>query len=352
MKRSRHLKPPLYAKLIRVVIALFLVLTLGVVGYRTFEGWRTLDALYMTVITIASVGFSEVHKLTDVGRIFTMFLILFGSGVLVYGVSTLTAIVVEGELTDTLRRRKMQKAIDKLRGHFIVCGAGQTGRYIIDELVKLSRDFVVVEKDRERVKALLDQDILCIEGDATQDAILHEAQVERAHGLVTVLHSDAVNLFVALTARHLNPHIRIVAKSVEDESEQKLRAVGADVVVSTNRIGGLRLVSEMIRPTVTSFLDIMLRSKDVTLRMDEITVHEGSHCDGKTLEETGFLDVEGVSVVALKSEDQDTFHYNPPKHSPLKAGNIIIVMGNVHLINSMREKALPPHMFSLHLKSQ
>lgn len=329
----------LYKRLIGIFIALSIIFSAGVFGYKIIEGWTILDSLYMTVITLASVGFMEVHPLSNAGRIFTILLILYGSGVLIYGISVITAFIIEGELTDILRRRKMNKKISQLKGHYIVCGADQTGRYVIEELSKTKKDFVVIEKDAEKVKHFIEQNILCVEGDATHDAVLDMAGIKKAKGFITSLHSDAENLFVVITAKRLNPDIRVISKAVEEESDQKIRMVGADGVVLPNSIGGLRMVSEMIRPTVVTFLDIMLRSKDKTIRIEDIEINPGSPFAGRTLDETGLLKIEGVTVVALKDRTNDTYIFNPSGKIHLSENNVLIVMGNIDFINSIKDRA-------------
>jgi len=332
----------LYKRLIGIFLALVSIIVTGMTGYSLIERWSPLESLYMTVITISSVGFMEVHPLTASGRIFTIFLILCGSGVLIYCVSLITAFIVEGELTDVIRRRKMNRRISVLKGHYIVCGADQTGLYVIEELVKTKKDFVVIEKDAAMIKQLMGRDILCIEGDASHDAILQQAGIPSAKGFITSLSTDAENLFVVLTAKRLNPSLRVISKAIEEESEQKIRMVGADGVVTPNFIGGLRMVSEMIRPAVVNFLDIMLRSKDQTIRIDEIGLSGGSPFTGKSIKETGVLDTEGVSVVALGDKMADSYLFNPTRDTRLHENNILIVIGKVDIINKIKKDAAPP----------
>lgn len=331
----------IFNKLTGIVFILTVIILTGTLGYSTLEGWSLLESLYMTIITLSSVGFMEVHPLSNTGRIFTMVLILCGSGVLIYGISVITAFVVEGELTDVLRRKKMDKKIESYKGHYIVCGADQTGRYVIDELIKTKKDFIVIEKDPEKVGRLMKEDILCLEGDATHDAILQKAGIQRAKGFITALHSDAENIFVVITAKRLNPSLRVISKAVEEESEQKIRMVGADSVVMPSYIGGLRMVSEMIRPSVVNFLDIMLRSKDRTIRVEEIDIPEGSSFAGKDLEHAGILDMEGVTIVALKDRKKDSYIFNPSRKTILTKDHLIIVMGDIDLIRSITERAKP-----------
>ncbi|MBF0558154.1 MAG: NAD-binding protein [Nitrospirae bacterium] len=332
----------IYERLKSISLILLIVFFTGVSGYQLIEGWSTLDAFYMTVITISSVGFSEVHPLSDSGRIFTIMLILFGTGALVYGVSSITAFIVGGEFSDVLRRRKMQNRINRLVNHYIICGADQTGRYVIDELIKTKRDFLVIEKDQQKINYLSSQEILFIEGDATHNAILNLARIEKAKGLISALHTDADNLLVVLTARQLNPSIRVIAKAVEEESEQKMRMAGADGVVMPNFIGGMRMVSEMLRPSIVTFLDVMLRSKDKTIRVEHIDIAEGSPFKGKTLQATGMLDRQGMTVVALKDAEKDSYIFNPPKTTVLAANHTLVVMGDIEIIGDFTNKARPP----------
>ena len=325
-------------KILTILLLLGVVMLGGAVGYEFIEGWSFFDGLFMTVITVSSVGYEEVHPLTGPGRVFTMMLILSGSGVLLYAVSSMTALVVEGELSDAWKRMNMEKAIARLQGHYIVCGDSQVGRYVIEELRKMKREFVVIERDRAKVAALGGQGVLCLEGDATADAMLRAVGVERAAGLVTALSSDAENLFVVLTAKELNPDLRVISKAVDEESRHKLVKVGADSVVMPDYIGGLRMVSEMIRPSVVNFLDLMLRSKDKTIRVEEVRIPAGSPFRGQTLEQSGILAQPEVTVVALLEADGG-YSFNPPHGTVLEEGRVIIVMGNVDGINRIKAQA-------------
>lgn len=329
----------IYKRLFGVLIALAIVLLVGIFGYRAIEGWSFFDSLYMTVITIASVGYMEVHQLSGQGRLFTIVLILCGSATLIYGLSVLTAFIVEGELTDVIRRRKMKNTIARLNGHYIVCGMSATGSYIVEELLKTGRSFVVIDKDSERIRSLNETNILYVEGDATHEAVLEAANIRRAGGLLTALHYDADNLFVVVTARGIRPDLKIVAKAINEESERKLRQVGADSVVMPNFIGGLRMASEMIRPSVVNFLDTMLRSQDAAVRIEEIHIPDHSPLTGKTLADTGILEIEGVTVVAL-TDGKGSHSFNPPRNRVLRADDVVIVMGIVEKILLVKEKAV------------
>ena len=332
--------PIIIKKITDLLLLLLAVLVSGAFGYQMIEGWSFFDSLYMTVITVASVGYGETHPLSDTGRAFTMVLILFGSGILIYSVSMITALIVEGELTDVLKRMKMNKKIERLSGHYIVCGDSQTGRYAIEELLKTKKSFVVIETDKSKITTLTERGVLCIDGDATADAVLQAAGIERASGLFSSLHTDAENLFVVLTAKGLNPGLRVVSKAVDEDSRLKLIKVGADRVVLPNAIGGLRMVSEMMRPSVVTFLDLMLRSKDKTIRVEEIGLVAGSPYTGITLGETGILTMPDVTVVALVIRAGEAYQFNPPHDTLLQEGMVIIVIGVVDAIEQIRRVAL------------
>lgn len=327
----------LIKRLLCICFALLFVLSVGVGGYMFIEHWPLLDSLYMTVITIASVGFMEVHPLTQQGRIFTIFLILGGTGVLVYGVSTIIAFIVEGELTDTLRRRKMQKKIAAMNGHFIVCGVGQTGKHVLEEMLRTRKDVVAIDRDPVKIKLLDEQGICYVQGDATHNSVLQAAGIDRAQGIVSALHSDAENLFVVFTAKRLNSNIRVISKAVEEESEQKIRMAGADSVVMPNYIGGLRMASELIRPSVVSFLDLMLRSHEKTIRIEELAIDDLSPYRDKTLQATGILSKKDVTVVALSRQSASSYEFNPPDSAILMPGDVVILMGDINAINSIKD---------------
>jgi voltage-gated potassium channel len=326
----------LLRRLFSISFALLFVLSSGVSGYMFIEHWPLLDSLYMTVITIASVGFMEVHPLSEQGRIFTIFLILGGTGVLVYGVSTIIAFIVEGELTDALRRRKMQNKIAVMKGHFIVCGVGQTGKHVLEEMVRTQNDVVAIERDPTQIKLLDEQGICYVQGDATHNSVLQLAGIKKARGIVSALQSDAENLLVVFTAKRLNPDIRVISKAVEEESEQKIRMAGADSVVMPNFIGGLRMASELIRPSVVSFLDLMLRSQEKTIRVEELAIGELSPYRDKTLQATGILSRKDVTVVALSRQSEKSYEFNPPDNAILKPGDVVILMGDINAINSIK----------------
>lgn len=314
--------------------ALFLVavLMVGVVGYRIVDPETTVvDALYMTIITLTTVGFSEVVDLEGHpgGRLFTGALILVGMGGVLYFVSTATAFVLEGQLGHVFWRRRMARAIERLSDHLIVCGSGATAAYTAVELHSVERPVLVVCDDPDGVPLLQRElpDAPILVGDATSDEILREAGIERASGLVACTTSDKDNILIVLSARQLNAGLRIVARVGDIQSEQKARQAGADAVVSPNFIGGLRLASELLRPTVVTFLDQMLRDREANLRIDEVRIPAGSPAVGRRLGELALEDEGGALLVAIRTEG-GSWVYNPPSDTTVEPETVLVLMGS------------------------
>ncbi len=314
------------------------VFAAGTAAFMLVERWSFFDAFYMTTITLSTVGFGEVHPLSTGGRLVAIALILSGTGSLAYGVSIVTAFVVEGELKDLLGKRRMEKLLAQLHGHVIVCGAGETGKYVMAELLSTQTPCALIEQHLARCKHLERfGDTPVIEGDATDGSILQRARIQTARGLVTTLPSDKDNLFVILTAREMNPGLRIVARSVEAESHAKLRRAGADAVVSANQIGGLRMASEMIRPHVVSFLDAMLRDPTHAVRVEEAEVPEGSPVRGRTLANLDLHDRVGLVVIAKRRRQEAIYDYNPRASARIEAGDVLVVCGEPRQVEALRD---------------
>ena len=323
----------------RLLIALALVIVVvcgGTLGYILLERWSLFDALYMTIITMTTVGYGETRPLSEAGRMFTMGLILTSIGMAGYGVSTLAAFVVEGEFYRIIQERRMDQRIAKLTDHIILCGGGRTGHYIAEEFFRTNTLFVLVEQDQAVLDGVLQLgDIPFVQDDATQDETLQLAGIERARGLVAALGEDKDNVFLVLTARALNPNLRIVARLNDETNAGKLRKAGADEVVSPNVIGGLRMASVMLRPAVVTFLDEMLRVPNQTLRVDEVHMEQFPHLTGKTLGEADIARRTGMLVMAVKSVTSG-YQFNPGASTRLQAGDILIVVGTREQIDRLR----------------
>jgi voltage-gated potassium channel len=330
----------------RLLVAMTVMIVL--IGAGTFGlyflghgRWSLGDCVYMTVITLSTVGFGELNQMHEVpgARILTMLLIVSGVGALAYVQGNLTALLVEGAIGQALRRNRMRKAIGKLEDHVVVCGAGSTGRHVIEELVATSTPFVVIDRDvayLERLSTDFCQGkMLFVQGDATDDHVLIEAGIERARGVVAALTHDKDNLFVTLSARSLNAKARIVSKIVEDHTGAKMIKAGATAVVNPAMIGGRRMASELIRPEVNEFLDHMLRDKSRNLRIEEATVPEGSNFVGVSLRDTPIRRETRLLVVAVRDEARH-FVYNPDPEYVIAAGTTLIVMGEAEAVAKLR----------------
>jgi len=327
-------------RLLWILAFLLVLVTVGTVGYMLIEGWPPGDALYMTVITLTAVGYQEVHPLGAAGRDFTMLLLVAGITWMAVWFAGLTSAIVELDLQDALRRRRSMKDIANMKDHVIVCGAGRTGRQVAQELETMTSRFVVIEIDSARIEKLREfvPHAHVVEGDATHDQVLIDAGVLRAKGLITCLSADTDNLFVCLSARDLAARLTIVARAYEEETTDKLYRAGADQVVSPNASGAIRMASVLLRPSVVSFLDIVTRSPDLALRMEQATVGAASGVDGKTLLEAGIPQRTGLIIIAVRKTTggPSDFHFNPAADTRLEAGDDVIVLGTEDQIAELR----------------
>ncbi len=328
--------------------ALLLVIGAGTTGYYLLGGglWSVGDCVYMTAITLTTVGFGEVlpgFEHVEHVRVFTVILLVFGMGTFLYFASTLTAVIIEGDLRAALRKTRMRKQISRLENHFIVCGLGSTGGHIMEELLTTNRPVVGIDASAERLEALASahegQNFMYIVGDATEDEVLSSANLSRARGLVAALASDKDNLYLVVTARQTNPKVRIVARGSDLHILDKLKRAGADTVVSPNYIGGMRMVSELVRPQVVRFLDVMLRSDDSPIRIEEVLVNADSRYVGRTLAEANIRRDLEVTVLAALEAGSDSYHYNPDGDFAIAAGMTLVVLGAIPAVDKVREAA-------------
>jgi len=324
------------------------IYTIGTIGYYLLGSgrWSLGDCAYMTAISITTVGYGEVlsglHGV-PYARLFTAVFLITGAGIGLYSVSVLTTFLVEGEFFNLRRRRKMQQRIAKLSNHLIVCGAGRTGAHIVSELSTARWGFVVIDTDEEvsqRCNELCGKEVYYIIGDATHDQVLIEAGIHRAHGVVAGLPDDKDNLYVVVTARGLNPSLRIVTKAVDPQAVAKLKVAGADSVVSVNRIGGMRMASEMIRPTVVNFLDQMLRDRDKNLRFEEATIPKGSPLINRQLAQSDIRRERSLLVIAAVGPEEGAYIYSPGHDLVLREGMTLILLGETESVERLRASHL------------
>jgi voltage-gated potassium channel len=322
------MSPRVYRKFIWAGAILAAIVVIGTVGYWFIGGrqYSFVDTLYMTVITITTVGFEEVINLSGnpAGRIFTIFIAVSGIGIMAYIVTNLTALIVEGELTKSFRRRRMERIAGSYRGHYIVCGLGRVGCYIANELHATKRPRVLVDINQNSIEKNLVSihDEVFIEGDATDSDVLLKAGIQNAAGLFAVTEDDNQNLVVSLTAKQLNPRLKVVARCNDTKNVEKTKKAGADAVVSPTAIGGLRMASEMLRPTVVSFLDVMLRDKERNLRIEELPVPESFA--GQSISALNLKRFSRSLLLAIRT-GQD-WVYNPPESYVVGHDNTLVLM--------------------------
>jgi voltage-gated potassium channel len=314
----------------------------GMVGYMLFgpDGTTVIDALYMTTITLTTVGFGEVVPVmgNPGAQIFTIVLIIGGVGTLMYMLTTATAFVVEGELAQMLGRRRMDKQLAKMDDHYIVCGGGETAVHVIAELVSTGRGVVFIETDRGRVeKVTRDYPVPYVVGDATTDNALKSAGIERAVGIIFALPEDRDNILGVITARSLNPKIKICTKGVDVNITDKMIKAGADSVVSPSHIGAMRLVSQMVRPETVAFLDGMLRMKGKAIRLEEVVLGPQSTLIGETVTSSNIHQKTGFLVVGIREAGTRKYIPNPPQDRPFKDGDVLIVMGEANRLDDLRK---------------
>jgi len=306
--------------------ALLLTISLGTAGYVLVERWSFLDALYMVVVTITTVGYKEVHPLSRAGQVLTMGVVIFGVATAGYTIGTLGRMLMEGELRRLFGRTRLDEKIRNMKNHFIICGCGRMGRLLCEELAQARTPFVVVEKDPAREVALADRGWLHIIGDAADEEVLREAGIEHAKGLATMLPTDANNVFVTLTARQLRQDLVIIARAEDPGAEPKLRSAGANRVVSPHAIGARRAAQLIMHPEVVDFIEVVTRRGTVDFEMGEMLVTPQSPFVGRSLRESHIRQAAGATVVAIKRADGHTI-FNPAPDEKILAGDTLITIG-------------------------
>jgi voltage-gated potassium channel len=331
----------------RVVFALVLLtgtFLVGVVGYHLLAPEsRWIDAVYMTTNVLTTSGFREAINTENApGReIFTILLLVFGAGTVVYFTSVMTAFVVEGDLTQSFRRRRMTRAVEEMSDHYIVCGAGNAGRAVLVELTATKRPTVAIEADLGRAQRA-EHDfpmVPVLVGDSTNDELLMQAGVARARGIVICLDDDRDSLVATVTARQLNAQARIVARATDDKGRARIKAAGADAVIAPSQIGGMRMASEMVRPSVVGFLDAMLRDRQHSLRIEEVEIPEGSALAGRRVGDIDFRSHANLLLLAIHEPRGGSYVYNPRADYEVIGGSQMIVMGDPVGVQGMRQQA-------------
>ena len=324
------------------------IVVAGATGYMIIEGWDVMDSIFMTIISLSTVGYSEVHELSDAGRIHTILLIVLGVGFFLYMAGVVVQLMVEGQIRKVLGRRKLDKKISGLKGHYIVCGYGRIGKVIYQRISgdvgNRSFDLVVIEKDEKFIAEMNEQGILHVPGDATDEANLVKAGVSKARGLIASLGTDTDNVFLVLTARQLNPGLSIISRASHYGVRSKLMAAGANFVESPYETGGMRMAQRILHPNVTNFLDFALELNQDDIQMEEMRVTESSELTGAMLKDSGIRLKFDILVMAIQRADGQ-MRFNPSSENRIKPGDTIVVMGKTDDLNRL-EKILNPKRFA------
>jgi voltage-gated potassium channel len=325
-------------KILISFFVLFMILVFGTSGYMLIENSNLTDAIYMTAISITTVGFSEVIPLSPVGKYFTIVLVFGGVGLFLFIVSLITQAMVEGGLQTYLGRRHMEKQLSVLKDHYMVCGFGRIGKVISKILHENKRTFVIIENDPEEVKVIEELGYLVLQGDSTSDDVLQKAHIDKAKVLIAVTSSDADNVYVILSARVLNPNIYILARSSGKKgAESKLLRSGANKVFSPYEIGARRMAQSLVRPTVIDFIDLTVHDGELGLRLEELRVSDKATFANKSLMESGIRSEYDLIVVAIKREKGEML-FNPNPGTDILPGDILVVLGEHDNIQGLEKR--------------
>jgi voltage-gated potassium channel len=328
-------KIPYNLKLLAILLVL-LVIT-GIAGFHLIEGWSYFDGFYMVLTTITSIGYGEIHPLSHAGRLWNSFIIVAGVGLVLLLVGGASRTLLEFELQSVFGRRRMDREIGRLTGHFIICGAGRVGRSAARELARRPLPFVVVDTNEEKLQKYASEGWLTFLGDATQAPVLQQLRIEHATGLVAATTTDAINIYIILTARSLNPKLKIIARAAEEEAEKHLYTAGADSVVSPYKFAGYRIAQTFMRPNVVDFFDTAMNQQR-PLEIEEVKVGRGARFVGKTLEASRIRQELGVIVLAIKGE-HTPMRFNPPPDEVIHAGDHLIAMGDPEGLRKLEDSS-------------
>jgi voltage-gated potassium channel len=326
-----------FRNLRRVLVALAVLLFAGTVGFHVIEGWSWFDSFYMVEITLTSIGYNEVHPLSHAGRMFNVAFIATGMVVVALAIGALTQALLEFELAKYFGRRRMEREIERLSGHYIICGAGRVGRSAARELADRPAPFVIVESNADRLPKLPTAWLTMV-GDASQEATLRRVRIEHARGLVAATTTDATNIYITLTARSLNPKLRIIARASEEDAEKHLRTAGADQVISPYIFAGHRIAQAFLRPNVVDFLDLAMVDQSVDLQIEEIRVEPTSHLANVSIGESRIHQDLGVIILAIKREGA-AMRFNPTAADRIQGGDYLIAIGDAKRLNQLEMAA-------------
>jgi voltage-gated potassium channel len=320
-------------------LALLVLFVLGTTGYVYLENWTWMDGLYMTFITLSTIGFQEIHTLSDTGRLFTLGLGITGIGLLTFVVARSAQLLVASE---RLQERRIMNQINDLSGHHIICGYGRVGRRLAEDLQAAGRPVVAVDRADEEIATLQEENLLYVQGDAEKEDTLEKAGIDRAHGLILALPEDSSNVFVALTAREMNPDLFILARTVDHDNTNKLLNAGADKVIAPSEVGADRMAQVVLRPNVDEFMEQVLHANSLSLKIDEVRVHRSAPLAGQSLAESNFRQQFDAVVIGIIDAETGDMTFNPTPTARIDTGDILIVLGDSTVIEALRKKVCTP----------
>lgn len=331
-----------------ILICLLILISISTVGYRFMLDISFTDALYMTIITISTVGYKEVVDMTPLAKVFSIFVIFAGIGLVGYTFTTLEIIILESNFKSIRRNKAMKKKIEEMKNHIIIAGGSESTEVMFKRFQHSKKDFVVIEKDKAKIESFMNREIPALLGDATSEEVLLRAGIERASGFISTLHTDADNIVAVLTARYLNKDLYIVSRAIEKNSRDKLLKAGADNTVSSNEIGGSRMAALVLRPTIISFLDTITRAGEVELDLEDIMLGPGSGMCNQSLKQIQIPQKIGLTVLATKKGNSKDIEFNPNPNEELREGDSLIVLGTPEQILKLRELAKDDGRRNLH----
>jgi voltage-gated potassium channel len=320
------------------ILVLGIVVAAGTFGYVAIEGWSAWDAFYMTVISVTTVGYREVHELSRAGEVFTVGLLITGVGSAFYALTLVAAGIIDSRMHPRVRERRRARMIDQLTGHFILCGAGRIGLVIADEFRRQQVSFVVIDRDPDAVQAVLQRGDLAVEADASREDILARVHIDTARGLIAALGSDAENVYTILTARGLRPDLFIIARADSDDAKQKIMRAGADRVISPYQIGGTQMAQTALRPAVVDFVELATSSQHLKLTMEQVGIGPGSELSARTILEANLRQRYGVIVVGIRRGDGQ-MEFNPPSDAAMQVGDQLVVLGRPEQLKGLETAA-------------
>lgn len=324
---------PSRREILMSLLALIVVIGSGTLGYRLIEGWPWMDGLFMTFITLTTIGFAEVRPLSDLGRVFTILIALSGIGIVTFVAARAAQLLLASE---RLSERRTMKQIQDLSGHYIICGYGRVGQRLADDLAEADKDFVVIDQSEQEIDQLRDRNWLYVKGNAEDENTLSKAGIERAFGLILALPEDSSNVFVTLTAREMNPNVFILARTIDHRNRSKLIHAGADKVIAPSEVGADRMAQVILRPNVDQFLERVLRASALSLQIEEVEVMPGAPLAGQTLAESNFRQQYSAIVIGMIDQSEGEMKFNPDPSDQIQEGDTLIVLGDPDMIRTLR----------------